>query len=57
MSSLGGCYSSPLDEKFPFIPETFPKDMKLEASGVLGLNGASVDLYSYSNEQGTMIQL
>jgi len=33
-------------------PEELTKDVKLEVSGVLGLNGASVDLYSYSNEQG-----
>lgn len=38
-------------------PEELTKDVKLEVSGVLGLNGASVDLYSYSNEQGTKISL
>jgi len=52
VSYPGGCYSSPLKDKFPFGPEGLPKDLKFEASGVLGLNGASVDLYSYSNEQG-----
>ena len=49
----GGCYSSPLKEKFPLSPEELSKDLTLEVSGVLGLNGPSVDLYSYSNEQGT----
>jgi len=47
----------PLKEKFPFITEIYPKDLSFEVSGVLGLNGASVDLYSYSNEQGTKIRL
>lgn len=57
VSYPGGCYSSPLKDKFPFGPEGLPKDLKFEASGVLGLNGASVDLYSYSNEQGTKRRL
>ena len=49
----GGCYSSPLKNKFPLSAEAIPKDLKFEVSGVLGLNGVSVDLYSYSDEQGT----
>ena len=53
----GGCYSSPLKKKFPLSPEELNKYLKFEVSGVLGLNGASVDLYSYSDEQGTKIGL
>lgn len=49
----GGCYSSPLKNKFPLSAEAIPKDLKFEVSGVRGLNGVSVDLYSYSDEQGT----
>jgi len=30
---------------------------KFESSGVLGLNGASVDLYSYSSEEGMKIRI
>ena len=57
VSSPDGCYNMPLKEKFPFITEIYPKDLNFEVSGVLGLNGASVDLYSYSNEQGTKTRL
>ena len=56
VSYPGGCHSSPLKDKFPLSPEELTKDLKFEVSGVLGLNGASVDLYSYSNEQGTKIR-
>ena len=44
MNNAEKCYSSPIKDKFPFSPEELTKDVKLEASGVLGLNGASVDL-------------
>ena len=57
VSYPGGCYSSPLKDKFPLSAEALPKDLKFEVSGVLGLNGISVDLYSYSDEQGTKIRL
>ena len=57
VSYPGGCYSSPLKDKFPLSPEAVNKDLKFEVSGVLGLNGGSVDLYSYSNEQGTKKRL
>jgi len=53
ISYPGGCYSSDLKDKFPLPPpaEELSK-LKFESSGVLGLNGASVDLYSYSSEEG-----
>ena len=57
VSYPGGCYSTPLKDKFPLSSEALPKDLKFEVSGVLGLNGISVDLYSYSDEKGTKIRL
>ena len=53
----GGCSSSPIKDKFPLSPEALNKYLKSEVSGVLGLNGVSVDLYSYSDEKGTKIRL
>ena len=53
----GGCYSSPLKDKFPLSAEALNKYLKSEVSGVLGLNGVSVDLYSYLDEKGTKIRL
>lgn len=48
-----GCSISDVKDKFPLPPppEELSK-LKSESSGVLGLNGASVNLYSYSNEEG-----
>ena len=57
VSYPGGCYSTPLKDKFPLGPEALPKELTFEVSGVLGLNGVSVDLYSYSDEKGTKIRL
>ena len=46
-----GCYSEPLDEKI--LPE-FLKDLPLThiTTGLLGYKGASVDCYSFQDDEG-----
>ena len=48
-----GCYSEPLDPEEKILPE-FLKDLPLThiATGLLGYKGASVDCYSFQDDEG-----
>ena len=51
----GGCISSDEEAVGVTSPSDVEEDMdklSLDVSGKLGLNGAAVDLYSFSNDEG-----